>query len=98
MSERQLVNVHFRKSLPAVCAYGLTDLVSFLETLGIACCDTIRSLVKLRPSHPWVPGGRKGPLSFGVLEHLKSEGKKQDTFKNWPLIKNPQFLAYPHET
>ena len=29
---------------------------------------------------------------------IKSEEKKRDTFKNWPLIKNPQFLAYPHET
>ena len=25
-------------------------------------------------------------------------GKKRDTFKNWPLIKNPQFLSYPHKT
>ena len=28
----------------------------------------------------------------------KSEAKKPDTFKNWPLMKNPQFLSYPHET
>ena len=26
-----------------------------------------------------------------------SEKKKQHTFKNWPIIKNPQFLSYPHE-
>ena len=24
--------------------------------------------------------------------------KKQDTFKNWPLMKNLHFLSYPHET
>ena len=29
---------------------------------------------------------------------LKSEGKKWDTLKNWPLIKSPQFFSYPHET
>ena len=33
---------------------------------------------------------------FEIL--LKSEQKKQDTFKNWPLIKNPQFLSNPYET
>ena len=33
---------------------------------------------------------------FNIL--LKSEAKKQDTFKNWPLIKNLQFLSNPHET
>ena len=30
--------------------------------------------------------------------HIKSEAKKQDTLKNRPLIKNPQFVSYPHET
>ena len=31
--------------------------------------------------------------------HYKVWGeKKQHTFKNWPLIKNTQFLSYPHET
>ena len=29
---------------------------------------------------------------------IKSEEKKQDTFKNWPLIKNPQFLSNLSET
>ena len=29
---------------------------------------------------------------------VKSEAKKRDTLKNWPLIKNPQFLSNPHET
>ena len=29
---------------------------------------------------------------------VKSEAKKRDTFKNWPLIKNLQFLSNPHET
>merc|ERR1712020_299721 len=29
---------------------------------------------------------------------VKSGGKKQDTSQNWPLVKNPQFLSYPHET
>ena len=33
-----------------------------------------------------------------VSEKLKSEAKKRDTYKNWPLIKNPQFLSYPYET
>ena len=37
--------------------------------------------------------------NFFALIKLKSEAKKKrDTFKNWPLIKNPQFLSYPHET
>ena len=30
--------------------------------------------------------------------HIKSETKKRDTFKNWLLKKNPQFLSYPHKT
>ena len=29
---------------------------------------------------------------------IKSEEKKRDMFKNWPLIKNPHFLSNPHET
>ena len=33
-----------------------------------------------------------------TTEKLKSESKKGPTFKNWPLIKNPHFLTYPHET
>ena len=33
-----------------------------------------------------------------VIRLLKSEEKKRDTFKNWPLIKNPQFFSYPHKT
>ena len=36
---------------------------------------------------------------FHNLNHdLESEEKKQDTFKNWPLIKNSQFFSHPHET
>ena len=41
-------------------------------------------------------------LSYAIpklcIAKLKSEQKKQDTFKNWPLIKNPQFLSNLHET
>ena len=29
---------------------------------------------------------------------LKSESKKGPTLKNWPLVKNPHFLSYPHVT
>ena len=29
---------------------------------------------------------------------LKSEQKKLDMLKNWPLLKNPQFLSNPDET
>ena len=29
---------------------------------------------------------------------LKSEQKKRDTFKNWPLIRDPQFSFNPYET
>ena len=29
---------------------------------------------------------------------IKSEEKKQDTFKNWLFGKNPQFLSYLHKT
>ena len=29
---------------------------------------------------------------------LKSESKKRDTFKNWPLVKDPQFWFYFHES
>ena len=35
-----------------------------------------------------------------VLEFFKNKdwGKKVYTSQNWPLVKNPQFLPYPHET
>ena len=33
-----------------------------------------------------------------AIFRLKSEEKKRDTFKNWLLIKNLQFLCYLHET
>ena len=37
--------------------------------------------------------------SMGKRASLKSESKKnRDTFKNWPLIKNPYFLYYSHKT
>ena len=36
-------------------------------------------------------------LQFKVAK-VKSEAKKWDKLKNWPSIKNPQFLSYPHET
>ena len=29
---------------------------------------------------------------------LKSEAKKQDTLKNCPSVRNPQFLSYHYET
>ena len=29
---------------------------------------------------------------------IKSEQRKRDTFKNWPLIRNPKFYSYSHET
>ena len=58
----------------------------------------------LQLSHKSKVGGLK-KLDFKCGVHfvhlfvlVKSEEKKQDTFKNWPLIKNPQFLSYPHET
>ena len=35
------------------------------------------------------------PFKHMDLKTKKSEKKKQQTFKNWPLIKNPQFLSYP---
>ena len=31
-------------------------------------------------------------------KYIKSGSKKSDKFKNWPLIKNPHFLFYHHET
>ena len=37
-------------------------------------------------------------LRLHLIEYLKSEAKKRDTFKYCPIIKNPQFLSYPHET
>ena len=33
-----------------------------------------------------------------LMMDVKSESKKRDTFKNWPLMKNSQFLSNPHET
>ena len=30
--------------------------------------------------------------------NIKTESKKGPTFKNWPIVKNPQFLSNPHET
>ena len=39
-------------------------------------------------------------IFFNLLKciGIQSEAKKRDTFKYWPLIKNPQFLSYPYET
>ena len=34
-----------------------------------------------------------------ISQSTKSKSKKNpDTLKNWPLVKNPQFLSNPHET
>ena len=33
-----------------------------------------------------------------IISNIKSEEKKQHAFKNWPLIKNPQFFSYFNET
>ena len=30
--------------------------------------------------------------------NVKSESKKGPTFKNWPLVRNPQFMSNPHKT
>ena len=38
------------------------------------------------------------PSYIFFKEDTKVWGKKRDTFKNQPLIRNPQFLSYPHET
>ena len=35
---------------------------------------------------------------YGSVFNVKSEEKKRAHFKNWPFIKNPQFLSYLHET
>ena len=32
------------------------------------------------------------------VSYLKSWSKRLDTLKNWPLVKDPYFLYYPHET
>ena len=37
-------------------------------------------------------------LRLHLIEYLKSEAKKRDTFKCCPIIKNPQFLSFPHGT
>ena len=34
----------------------------------------------------------------GEKEAVKVRGKKQDVFKNWPLIENPHFLSNLYET
>ena len=40
-----------------------------------------------------------GKLKFAIKSlEIKSGAKKRDTFKNWPLIRNLQFLSYPNET
>ena len=53
-------------------------------------------------------GGSNSPNSESYIKqahpcmcswhYVKSEAKKTGHVKNWPLIKNPQFLSYPHET
>ena len=40
----------------------------------------------------------RSDLNLQETLEVKSKGKKRDTQKNCPLIKNPQFLSYPHET
>ena len=46
----------------------------------------------------WHNPGMLRYFEFSKEKNLQSEEKKPHTFKNWPLIKNPQFLSYPHET
>ena len=43
------------------------------------------------------PQEQSGAEIFSIGD-LKSEEKKRDMFKNWPLIENPQDLSNPHET
>ena len=50
-----------------------------------------------KENEPWVYHCKKDTPS-AILFLVKSEAKKRDTFKNWQLIKNLQFLSNPHET
>ena len=42
-------------------------------------------------------GYTEGQTDF-LTTILMSEFKKLDMFKNWPLLKNPQFFSNPPET
>ena len=41
---------------------------------------------------------KKQVIKIFYEKHLKSKEEKQDTFKDWPITKNPHFLSDPHET
>ena len=54
------------------------------------------------PPPPYYQLLERGSARLGrvknLFKYIKCEEKTRHTFKNWPLIKNPQFLSYPHET
>ena len=68
----------------AACGPGAVACGASLAVSANALWDTSDSLIS-----------GKYILQFPLL---KSEAKKRDTLKNWPSMKNPQFLSYPHET
>ena len=57
---------------------------------GVVCRGAFEMYQYISECHP--PFFLQGKLTI-----TKDCGKKQHTFKDWPLIKNPQFLSYPHE-
>ena len=51
-----------------------------------------QSVVKVDDTTGGIKAGLYGGMwTVGIAKTVKSEEKKLDTFKNWPLIKNPQF-------
>ena len=72
--------------------HGWTDLYYFFESSFCPFVSSFFSTTHALTLHP-----RVGMESlFWESIHIKSEQKKPDTFKNWPMIKNPQFSS--HET
>ena len=58
-----------------------------------------QSVVKVDDTTGGIKAGLYGGMwTVGIAKTVKSEEKKWNTLKNWPLIKNQQFLSYPHET
>ena len=84
--------------------------VNITETYNDPLTDSVVSYTygKADPNHyARVPKGIYNKLalvtqfthSVGSLSNIsKVWGKKEDTFKNWPLMRDRHFLSYPHET
>ena len=85
-----------RGSYQYVDANNLVQTVNYVsDSMGFRVAAT--NLPKAPVSAETVPEQANIDLIDRIsIKSLRN--RKRDTFKNWPFIKNPQFLSYPHET